>query len=57
MLMMVARAQWMVCSDRVMVLDAGQIVEFGPPSELLQNHNGVFYGMCKAAGLLRTSEA
>ena len=55
--MMVARAQWMVCSDRVMVLDAGQIVEFGPPSELLQNHNGVFYGMCKAAGLLRTSEA
>ena len=35
----------------MIVLDAGQIVEFGSPAELLQNSQGVFYGMCKAAGV------
>lgn len=44
-------------SDRVIVLDAGQIVEFGSPAELLQNSQGVFHGMCKAAGLTRSTEA
>jgi ATP-binding cassette subfamily C (CFTR/MRP) protein 1 len=44
-------------SDRVMVLDAGRIVEFASPNELLQDQNGVFYGMCKAAGLTRDSDA
>ena len=38
------------CSDRVIVLDGGQIVEFGSPNALLQQE-GVFHGMCKAAGL------
>ena len=40
----------------MIVLDGGQIVEFGSPGELLQQE-GVFYGMCKAAGLARSSEA
>lgn len=38
-------------SDRVIVLDKGQIVEFDSPQNLLQNKNSIFYGMCKDAGL------
>ncbi len=42
-----------VCSDRVMVLDAGQIAEFATPTELLKDTHGVFYGMCKTANLVQ----
>ena len=35
----------------VMVLDAGRIVEYDPPAELLSNKNTVFYSMAKDAGL------
>jgi ATP-binding cassette subfamily C (CFTR/MRP) protein 3 len=37
--------------DRIMVLDAGRIVEFDSPNKLL-SRNGVFYSMVKDAGLL-----
>uniref|UniRef100_A0AAQ4R4F2 ATP-binding cassette, sub-family C (CFTR/MRP), member 2 n=1 Tax=Gasterosteus aculeatus aculeatus TaxID=481459 RepID=A0AAQ4R4F2_GASAC len=37
-------------SSRVMVLDAGRIVEFDSPSNLLQKH-GHFYAMAKDAGI------
>ncbi|XP_068578796.1 ATP-binding cassette sub-family C member 2 [Cebidichthys violaceus] len=37
-------------SSRVMVLDAGKIVEFDSPSNLLQKH-GHFYAMAKDAGI------
>uniref|UniRef100_A0A3P9HFG9 ATP-binding cassette, sub-family C (CFTR/MRP), member 2 n=1 Tax=Oryzias latipes TaxID=8090 RepID=A0A3P9HFG9_ORYLA len=39
-------------SSRVMVLDAGKIVEFDSPSNLLGNQ-GLFYAMAKDAGLTR----
>ncbi|XP_060803850.1 multidrug resistance-associated protein 1 isoform X3 [Amyelois transitella] len=39
-------------STRVMVLDRGQLVEFAPPDQLLQDRNSVFYGMAKDAGLV-----
>ncbi|XP_075224809.1 multidrug-Resistance like Protein 1 isoform X1 [Lycorma delicatula] len=39
-------------SDRVLVLDKGQIVEFASPNELLQQRNSVFYSMAKDAGLV-----
>lgn len=39
-------------SDRVIVLDKGQIVEFDAPNNLLQNKNSIFYGMAKDAGLV-----
>ncbi|GLV32342.1 Multidrug-Resistance like Protein 1 [Carabus blaptoides fortunei] len=39
-------------SDRVIVLDKGQIVEFDAPNTLLQDKNSIFYGMAKDAGIV-----
>nr|XP_032515249.1 multidrug resistance-associated protein 1 [Danaus plexippus plexippus] len=39
-------------STRVMVLDRGQLVEYAPPQQLLQDKNSIFYGMAKDAGLV-----
>ncbi|XP_018568571.1 multidrug resistance-associated protein 1 isoform X2 [Anoplophora glabripennis] len=39
-------------SDRVIVLDKGQIVEFDTPANLLANPNTIFHGMCRDAGLV-----
>ena len=36
--------------DRVLVLDAGSVVEFDAPYLLLQNENGVFTSMVKMTG-------
>jgi hypothetical protein len=33
-----------------MVLDAGRIVEFESPAELLADKNSSFYSLCKATG-------
>ncbi|KAK1987008.1 P-loop containing nucleoside triphosphate hydrolase protein [Colletotrichum cereale] len=37
-------------SDRVVVLDKGEVVEFDKPQELIKKQ-GVFYGLVKQAGL------
>lgn len=37
-------------SDRVVVLDKGEVVEFDSPAELFKKQ-GVFYGLMKQAGL------
>lgn len=39
-------------SNRVVVLDKGEIREFDTPSNLLSNKSTIFYGMCKDAGLV-----
>ena len=39
-------------SSRIMVLDAGRIVEFDTPDALLGRPASIFYGMVKEAGLL-----
>ncbi|XP_023935367.1 multidrug resistance-associated protein 1 isoform X2 [Bicyclus anynana] len=39
-------------STRVMVLDRGQLVEFAPPQQLLQDKSSIFYSMAKDAGLV-----
>ncbi|XP_037043483.1 multidrug resistance-associated protein 1-like [Bradysia coprophila] len=39
-------------SDKVIVLDKGQISEFASPMELLQDRASVFYGMAKESGLV-----
>ena len=36
--------------DKVLVLDKGALVELDAPSKLLEDAEGVFYGMCEAAG-------
>lgn len=38
-------------SDKVLVMDAGKVVEFGQPQVLLQNSNGAFYGLVREAGI------
>jgi len=38
-------------SDRVVVLDKGEVVEFDTPKELIRRQ-GVFHGLVKQAGLL-----
>lgn len=39
-----------VTYDRVIVLDRGDVVEDGKPSELLTKDDGVFNAMCLASG-------
>jgi ATP-binding cassette subfamily C (CFTR/MRP) protein 1 len=41
--------------DRILVLDAGKVVEFDPPDELMRNPNSLFHSMAKVAGLLPTT--
>lgn len=37
-------------SDKVLVMDAGTMVEFDHPFNLLQNKEGIFYGMVQQTG-------
>lgn len=39
-------------SDRVIVLDKGEISEFGPPDDLLNNRKSIFYSMAKDADIV-----
>lgn len=42
-------------SDRVLVLDQGNVSEYDSPKNLLDNSNSVFYGMAVDAGIIGTS--
>ncbi|EKM49097.1 uncharacterized protein PHACADRAFT_265838, partial [Phanerochaete carnosa HHB-10118-sp] len=44
------RLQTIMDSDNIMVLDAGHIIEFAPPTELLQNSDGFFRSLVDASG-------
>ncbi|PKS07256.1 hypothetical protein jhhlp_005858, partial [Lomentospora prolificans] len=44
------RLQTIVDYDRVLVLDKGEVVEFGHPYELMQNEKGSFRSMCETSG-------
>ncbi|KAK7694247.1 hypothetical protein QCA50_001427 [Cerrena zonata] len=37
-------------ADKIMVLDAGKIVEFGKPSELLQKDDGILRSLVDESG-------
>lgn len=39
-------------NDRIMVLDAGKIVEFDAPHNLLRNKQGAFSKLVNEAGLM-----
>ncbi|CAL1696193.1 unnamed protein product [Somion occarium] len=44
------RLQTIMDADKIMVLDAGKIVEFGKPSELLQKDDGILRGLVDESG-------
>ncbi|XP_055306890.1 ATP-binding cassette subfamily C member 4-like isoform X2 [Sitodiplosis mosellana] len=44
------RIHTIIDSDRVLIMASGKAVEFDEPHNLLQNQNGIFYGMVKALG-------
>ncbi|KAL1939047.1 hypothetical protein VTO73DRAFT_10307 [Trametes versicolor] len=44
------RLQTIMDADKIMVLDAGRIVEFGKPSELLQNEKGMLRALVDESG-------
>lgn len=44
------RLHTIIDSDRILVIDAGCVVEFDDPHVLLQNEKGVFYGMVDKLG-------
>lgn len=44
------RLQTIIDYDKVLVLDKGEVVEFGDPFDLLKMENGIFHGMCDMSG-------
>lgn len=46
------RLQTIVDYDKVLVLDHGEVVEFGHPWELISDDEGTFRGMCEMSGEL-----
>jgi ABC-type multidrug transport system fused ATPase/permease subunit len=36
--------------DRILVLDAGRVAEFGTPKELWEKEGGIFRDMCESSG-------
>lgn len=50
------RLQTIIDYDKVLVLDKGEIVEFGDPFDLVNKQDGVFHGMCEMSGDLDVLE-
>jgi ABC-type multidrug transport system fused ATPase/permease subunit len=50
------RLQTIIDYDKVLVLDKGEIVEFGDPFDLITKTDGVFHGMCEMSGDLEVLE-
>lgn len=50
------RLQTIIDYDKVLVLDKGEVVEFGDPWDLVRKEEGVLRGMCEMSGELETLE-
>ncbi|TKA73892.1 hypothetical protein B0A55_03795 [Friedmanniomyces simplex] len=44
------RLQTIIDYDKVLVLDKGEVVEFGDPYDLVNKERGIFHGMCEMSG-------
>jgi ABC-type multidrug transport system fused ATPase/permease subunit len=44
------RLQTIIDYDKVLVLDKGEVIEYGSPWELIQKEGGIFSGMCDVSG-------
>jgi ABC-type multidrug transport system fused ATPase/permease subunit len=44
------RIETIIDSDRILVMDAGRVVEFASPTELLESESGVFAQLCRQSG-------
>lgn len=44
------RLDTIIDSDRILVMDAGRVAEFAPPSELLRTEGSIFAQLCKQTG-------
>lgn len=44
------RLHTIIDSDRVLIMDSGKASQFDEPHNLLQDKNGIFYGMVMALG-------
>ncbi len=44
------RLDTIIDSDRILVLDAGRVVEFASPASLLADEGSSFSGLCKRTG-------
>ncbi|SCU83099.1 LADA_0C09604g1_1 [Lachancea dasiensis] len=43
-------------SDKIMVLDKGELKEFGSPESLLADNNSIFYSLCEKGGYLKNRQ-
>ncbi|KAL6704575.1 Transporter of the ATP-binding cassette (ABC) [Coniothyrium glycines] len=48
------RLQTIIDYDKVLVLDKGEVIEFGDPYDLLRKEGGSFRGMCETSGELES---
>ena len=44
------RLQTIIDYDKVLVLDRGEVIEYGSPLELITKKDGTFKGMCDSSG-------
>lgn len=44
------RLQTIIDYDKVLVLDKGQLIEYGDPWDLIREEGGIFKGMCEMSG-------
>jgi len=44
------RLQTIIDYDKVLILDKGEVIEYGGPWELIQKEKGFFKGMCDMTG-------
>jgi len=44
------RLQTIIDYDKVLVLDKGEVVEYGDPWDLVKKERGIFRGMCEMTG-------